>query len=259
MFRPLAEKKNIDLRVPARRGDPAAAAGPGQAAADPLQPAVQRDQVHARGRPGHAAGRGRGAARRPRRWPTPGVGIAEEDRRLIFEKFRQAGDRPGRRRPDPRARGHRPGPVDRPRAVEAAGRRRHLESELGRGSTFTVRLPLQLPRQPQVRGRPLRRADRPVEGPARRAPHADLAPIALVLQEIATNAPLRVRRASPGDGPANSDVRPSETPRRAPPHGTRGTATPRVMSAARHRDAALALSGSRKSEVVDIPGERAIG
>ena len=52
--------------MPARRGDPAAAAGSGQAAADPLQPALQRDQVHSRGGPRHPACPGRGPVRRHR-------------------------------------------------------------------------------------------------------------------------------------------------------------------------------------------------
>ena len=64
MFRPMAEKKNIDLRGQLDAGHPAAAAGRGQAAADPVQPAVQRDQVHAGGRPGAAQAEADGRVRR---------------------------------------------------------------------------------------------------------------------------------------------------------------------------------------------------
>ena len=50
MARPLAEKKNIDLDCERVDRAAAAAAGPGQGAADTQQPAVERDQVHARRR-----------------------------------------------------------------------------------------------------------------------------------------------------------------------------------------------------------------
>ncbi len=66
LTRPIAERKNITLEIPDRRGDPAAAPGPGQAAADPLQPALQRDQVHARRGPRHPARPRRGPVRRRR-------------------------------------------------------------------------------------------------------------------------------------------------------------------------------------------------
>ena len=51
MFRPLAEKKNIDLRGSTWRRTSPAAPGRGQVPADPVEPAVQRDQVHAGRRP----------------------------------------------------------------------------------------------------------------------------------------------------------------------------------------------------------------
>ena len=63
-------------RMPARRGDPAAAAGPRQAPADPLQPALERDQVHARRGPRHAPRPRRGAVRGDR-----GRGHRDRDRR----------------------------------------------------------------------------------------------------------------------------------------------------------------------------------
>ena len=100
-----------------------------------------------------------------------GIGIAEEDREKIFEKFRQA------RRP-----GQDDGVLTREHQgtglglsivrelTKLLGGDVHLESQPGQGSTFTIRLPLQLAGQPQVRGQPLRRADRPHQGPPRRAP-----------------------------------------------------------------------------------------
>jgi signal transduction histidine kinase len=131
--------------VPARRGDPAAAAGPGEAAADPLQPAVQRHQVHARGGRvtlrAHAEGRSVVIA-----VSDTGIGIAEEDREKIFEKFRQAG-----------VPTHGEGVLTREHQgtglglsivrelTKLLGGDVHLESQPGQGSTFTVRIPQQLP------------------------------------------------------------------------------------------------------------------
>ena len=72
MFRPLAEKKNIDLRGQIDPDIPLLRQDVGQAAADPVEPAVQRHQVHAGGRPGAAQGRGRRATlRRADRDATP--------------------------------------------------------------------------------------------------------------------------------------------------------------------------------------------
>ena len=59
MFRPLAEKKNIDLRSQIDPAIPVLRQDRHQAAADPAKPAVQRHQVHAGGRPRAAQGRGR--------------------------------------------------------------------------------------------------------------------------------------------------------------------------------------------------------
>ena len=53
-----------------------------------------------------------------------GIGISPDEQQLVFEKFRQATERAARRRrDDARIFGHGLGPVDRPRAVPAVGRR----------------------------------------------------------------------------------------------------------------------------------------
>ena len=112
MFRPLAEKKNIDLRGQLDPDIPMLRQDVDEAAADPVEPAVQRDQVHAGGRPGAAQGGGRHALRddltvmrhrRRHRAGGAGAGLREVP--------------PVRQPADARARRHRPGPVDRPRAV----------------------------------------------------------------------------------------------------------------------------------------------
>jgi len=75
-----------------------------------------------------------------------GIGIAEEDRETIFEKFRQAGQP-----------GHGDGVLTREHQgtglglsivrelTKLLGGDVHLESRPGQGSTFTVKIPLQLP------------------------------------------------------------------------------------------------------------------
>ncbi len=93
--------------VPDRRGHPPPAARSGQAPADPLQPALQRHQVHARRGTGHPPGTRRGPVRRPR-----GRGHRHRHRRGrargdLREVPPGQGARPGRGRPDPRAPGDR--------------------------------------------------------------------------------------------------------------------------------------------------------
>ena len=62
MFRPLAEKKNIDLRSQIDPDIPLLRQDVGKLQQILHEPAVQRDQVHAGGRPGAAQGGGRRAA-----------------------------------------------------------------------------------------------------------------------------------------------------------------------------------------------------
>ncbi|MFI5888761.1 sensor histidine kinase [Actinoplanes sp. NPDC051513] len=81
-----------------------------------------------------------------------GVGIAPEDQERVFEEFQQAGD------PDRRRAGTGLGLALTRRLVEAHGGEITLVSALGRGSAFTVRLPLaphdDLPAAPHPAARP---------------------------------------------------------------------------------------------------------
>jgi two-component system, NarL family, sensor histidine kinase BarA len=138
MFRPMAEKKNIDLRSQLDPGVPVLRQDPGKlqqilsnllsnaikftpeggtvtlkAVADPLHVMITVADT--------------------------GVGIAPEDQELVFEKFRQAGN--------PLTREHAGTGLGLSIVRELSkllGGEVTLISELGRGSTFTVQLPLQL-------------------------------------------------------------------------------------------------------------------
>ncbi len=93
--------------MPARRGDPADEAGPRQAPPGPLQPALERDQVHARRGPSLAQGSRRGAVRGDRRGRhrhRDRRGRSRDDLREV-PPGRATG--PGGRRADPRAPGDR--------------------------------------------------------------------------------------------------------------------------------------------------------
>jgi signal transduction histidine kinase len=144
MFRPLAEKKNIDLRGQLGSGIPVLRQDVGklqQIISNLLSNAIKFTPEG-----------GRVAIKAE---PTPsflvlivqdtGVGIAPEDQELIFEKFRQAGN--------PLTRQHEGTGLGLSIVKELCkllGGEVSMQSELGRGSTFTVRLPLQLSEEPRL-------------------------------------------------------------------------------------------------------------
>jgi two-component system sensor histidine kinase BarA len=161
MFRPMAEKKNIDLRgvfapsLPLLRQD---AVKVQQILSNLLSNAIKftpeggRVQLKAEVDP---LGVPSAAPAPSLRWSgggyivltvtDTGVGIAREEQELIFEKFRQAGN--------PLTRQHAGTGLGLSIVRELSkllGGDVSLQSELGRGSTFTVRLPLQLSEEPRL-------------------------------------------------------------------------------------------------------------
>jgi two-component system sensor histidine kinase BarA len=163
MFRPMAEKKNIDLRgmlapsIPLLRQDVVKFQ---QILSNLLSNAIKftpeggRVQLKADVDPLGAPPMGLTSASAAR-WAgggylvltvaDTGVGIAQEEQELIFEKFRQAGH--------PLTRQHAGTGLGLSIVRELSkllGGEVMLQSELGRGSTFTVRLPLQLSEEPRL-------------------------------------------------------------------------------------------------------------
>ena len=144
MFRPLAEKKNIDLRgalapgIPLLRQDVVKFQ---QILSNLLSNAVKFTPEG-----------GRVLLKADADFPyvvltvsDTGVGIALEEQELVFEKFRQAGN--------PLTREHAGTGLGLSIVRELSkllGGEVTLQSELGRGSTFTVRLPLQLSEEPRL-------------------------------------------------------------------------------------------------------------
>ena len=144
MFRPLAENKNIDLRsqiepdMPALRQD-----------LTKLQQILQNLLSNAiKFTP--EGGRVVLSAEADTRYVTisvmdTGVGVAAEEQDLVFQKFRQSGN--------PLTREHAGTGLGLSIVRELCkllGGNVTLQSELGRGSTFTVRLPLQLNEEPRL-------------------------------------------------------------------------------------------------------------
>lgn len=144
MFRPLAEKKNIDLRaqidpgIPLLRQDPVKLQ---QILSNLLSNAIKftpeggRVLFKAEAEPPDIV----------LTVTDTGVGIAPEEQELVFEKFRQGGN--------PLTREHAGTGLGLSIVRELSkllGGEVVLQSELGRGSTFTVRLPLQLSPEPRL-------------------------------------------------------------------------------------------------------------
>jgi signal transduction histidine kinase len=144
MFRPLAEKKNIDLRsqiepdIPRLRQDPIKLQ---QILQNLLSNAIKftpeggRVLLKAEADAGHLV----------LTVTDSGVGIAPEEQELVFEKFRQSGN--------PLTREHAGTGLGLSIVRELSkllGGEVVLQSELGRGSTFTVRVPLELSTEPRL-------------------------------------------------------------------------------------------------------------
>jgi two-component system sensor histidine kinase BarA len=144
MFRPMAEKKNIDLRgqieqnIPTLRQDIVKLQ---QILSNLLSNAIKftpeggRVSLKAVADPFHVV----------ITVTDTGVGIAPEEQELVFEKFRQSGN--------PLTREHAGTGLGLSIVRELAkllGGEVALQSELGRGSTFTVRLPLHLSQEPRL-------------------------------------------------------------------------------------------------------------
>jgi signal transduction histidine kinase len=159
MFRPMAEKKNIDLRgtfapnMPLLRQDVVKLQ---QILSNLLSNAIKftpeggRVQLKAENEmlgvtPLGASQRWGGGGYLMLTVTDTGVGIAQDEQELIFEKFRQAGN--------PLTRQHAGTGLGLSIVRELSkllGGEVSLQSELGRGSTFIVRLPMQLSEEPRL-------------------------------------------------------------------------------------------------------------
>src|SRR5262249_49967569 len=144
MFRPLAEKKNIDLRGQMTEGIPVLRQDVGK-----LQQIVSNllsNAIKFTPEGGRVLLRVESDGFHLRLTVTDtGVGIAPEDQELVFEKFRQSGN--------PMTREHSGTGLGLSIVRELSkrlGGEVALQSELGRGSTFTVTLPLQLSEEPRL-------------------------------------------------------------------------------------------------------------
>lgn len=144
MFRPLAEKKNIDLRsqvdptIPLVRQDPVKLQ---QILSNLLSNAIKFTPEGGRVL-FKVESDGRNAVLTV---TDTGVGIAPEDQERVFEKFRQVGN--------PLTREHAGTGLGLSIVRELSkllGGEVTLKSELGRGTTFTIRLPLQLSQEPRL-------------------------------------------------------------------------------------------------------------
>jgi signal transduction histidine kinase len=148
MFRPLAEKKNIDLRgqfetdMPPVRQDMVKLQ---QIVSNLLSNAIKFTPEGGRVVLRVVALPGAGGNQVVITVNDTGVGIAPEEQGLIFEKFRQAGN--------PLTRQHAGTGLGLSIVRELSkllGGEVTVQSELGRGSTFIVRLPLHLSEEPRL-------------------------------------------------------------------------------------------------------------
>src|SRR5262249_46316294 len=144
MFRPLAEKKNIELRsqidpdIPVLRQDVTKLQQNPQnllSNAIKFTPEGGRVLLKAYADPTHVI----------LQVQDTGVGIAPEEQNLVFEKFRQSGN------PLTREQGGTGLGLSIVRELsKLLGGEVTLQSELGRGSTFTVRVPLHMSEEPRL-------------------------------------------------------------------------------------------------------------
>ncbi|MGL4554062.1 MAG: sensor histidine kinase, partial [Gemmataceae bacterium] len=145
MFRPLAEKKNIDLRGQYADAIPAVKQDRGK-----VQQVVQNllsNAIKFTPEGGRVTLRAEAdAGQLVLTVQDTGVGIAADEQELVFEKFRQAGKNLMTRVHG----GTGLGLSIVRELVRLLGGSVMLQSELGRGSTFTVRLPLALSEEPRL-------------------------------------------------------------------------------------------------------------